>query len=69
MPTESDKRKAKMLLFIMKLEAAKNPFVNLDKRIHIFNGVGKCDMYKGPCACGAWHKPGDIEAKCKWVYK
>ena len=68
-PTESDKRKARTLLFAMRLEAMKHDFVGLDKRFHVTNGGVKCDMYKGHCACGAHHYPGDIEDKCKWVYE
>jgi len=29
---------------------------------HCFSSfVDACDMLVGPCACGAWHRPGEFE--------
>jgi hypothetical protein len=25
------------------------------------NGSTQCDTNDGPCACGAWHKPADLD--------
>lgn len=53
--------KIRILLLLHRLKSRKEETIELDKRLLVFNAGQKCDMYKGPCACGAWHKPGDIE--------
>lgn len=30
-------------------------------RNHVINGGEACDVYEGPCACGAWHGISAIE--------
>jgi hypothetical protein len=28
--------------------------------------VDPCDVYEGPCACGAWHQPGEFSVIQGW---
>jgi len=35
-------------------------FKNINGSIRRYNGcTDPCDVYDGPCACGAWHKPDE----------
>lgn len=57
----SEDKKIRLILFLCRLLSQTENFVELDNRLTVVTGWNKCDMYKGPCSCGAWHKPGDME--------
>lgn len=65
---DADKKRVKTIFYYLYQQAQKEKYVDLGKSLTIFNAGTKCDMYKGPCSCGAWHLPGEQEKKFRWVY-
>lgn len=65
-----DKKRIKTVFYHLQILAKKQNYVELANCFTTYNSIGtRCDMYKGPCSCGAWHKPGDMEKRFRWAYE
>ncbi len=44
---------------VQELVARRQPNIPMPEGFAYYNGGVRCDMVRGPCACGSWHQIDD----------